>query len=164
MPRLLRRLKLGIGPEPLRALACEVINLGLIGLQIGDIVFERPVAANGGGEPRELEERVAPFTILVKALLDDRAERIPDFLESIRVLAGEAFELSNNTARQRLAHLHDLRIVLQHFARNVERQVLAVDHAAHEAQVRGKQFRAIGDIDTPHIKLTCDCRIGSNKS
>ena len=76
---LARCFELGIGLEPLRALAGKVINLGLIGLQIGDIIFERPVATGGGGEPRELEERVAPVVILVKALLDDRAERLPDF-------------------------------------------------------------------------------------
>ena len=54
---------------------------------------------------------------------------------------------------QRLAHGGDLRIVLQHLARDVERQVLAVDDAADEAQVGRRQLGVVGDVDAPHVEL-----------
>ena len=62
-------------------------------------------------------------------------------------------QFRDHAAGERLAHLHDLRIVLQHLARDIERQILAVDDAAHEAQIGGQQLRIIGDEDAPYVKL-----------
>src|SRR5258707_7294620 len=46
----------------------------------------------------------------------------------------DALPISQHAADQAVADLHHLRTVLQHLARDVERQVLAVDDAAHEAR------------------------------
>ena len=44
--------------------------------------------------------------------------------------------------------------MLQRLARDVELQVLGVDHAAHEAQVAGHQpFHVLGDEHPPHVEL-----------
>ena len=65
----------------------------------------------------------------------------------------QAFQLAQDATGQRLADLRHLRIVLQHLARDVERQVLAVDHAAHETQIGRRQVGVVGDVDAAHIEL-----------
>ena len=47
----------------------------------------------------------------------------------------------------------ELRIVLQHLARDVERQILAVDHAADEAQIGRQQVGVVGDEDAADVEL-----------
>ena len=90
------------------------------------------------GEARQRQQFLAPLEILVEAFLDDRAEGVPDLREILRILVAEAFEFADDPRGHGLPDLRQLRIVLQHLAGNVERQVLAVDHAADEAQI-GRQ-------------------------
>ena len=68
-------------------------------------------------------------------------------------LAARFSSSADDAAGQRLADLRHLRIVLQHLARDVERHVLAVDDAAHEAQIGRQQLGVVGDVDAPHIEL-----------
>ena len=64
-----RRLELRIGLQPLGAVADEVIDLGLVGLEVGDVLLERARRIAGGrGEAREREQLAAPLVILVDAL------------------------------------------------------------------------------------------------
>jgi hypothetical protein len=100
-----------------------------------------------------LGRRSAALEILVDAFLDEAAEGVPNLLEGRLVLLGEGFELGEDPARERLADLRHLRIVLQHLARDVERQVLAVHHAAHEAQIGRQELGVVGDVDAAHIEL-----------
>ena len=95
----------------------------------------------------------ASLVILVQALFQHGAEGLPDFCIGLGVLAGGAFQLAEHAADETAANLYHLRIVLQHFARDVERQVLAVDDAAHEAQVRRQQVGIVGDVDTADIEF-----------
>ncbi len=117
-------------------------------------MLERAQAIAGSRcEAGEREQRIAPLVVFVDALLEDTAERLPDLGECLRVLVGEILQLADDTAGERLPDLRHLRVVLQHLARNIERQVLAVHNAAHEAQIGGQQLRLVGDEDAPHIKL-----------
>ena len=67
--------------DPLRAFADQIIDVGLIGPQIRDILLERTRVAGGGREAGEREQLVAALEILVKAFLDEAAERVPNLLE-----------------------------------------------------------------------------------
>ena len=51
-------------------------------------------------------------------------------------------QVIDDLAGQPLAHLRQVTILLHHLARDVERQVVGVDHTAHEAQVRRQQLLA----------------------
>src|SRR5258708_2981483 len=148
-----RRFQPGIRLQPLDAVAGQKIHLGLIGLQVRDILLQRPLLARRGGEPRQRQQFLAPLKILVDAFLDDRAETIPDLLKIFRLLFGELLQFADHPAGYRFADLHQLRIVLQHLARDVERQVFAVDHAADEAQIGRQQIGIVGDEHAPHIEL-----------
>ena len=53
-----------------------------------------------------------------------------------------------------LADRLDLLVLLEHLARDVEREILRVDDAAHEAQPLGQQLAAlVHDEDAAHVEL-----------
>ena len=74
--------------------------------------------------------------------------------------AGERAKFAQNAARDGLADLCDLRIVLQHLSRDVEGQILAVDYAAHKAEIGREQVGVIGDVDAAHVKLDMALALG----
>ena len=147
------RLEPRIGLQPLDAVADEIVDLGLVRLEIGDDLLQRTLLARRRGEARQGQQLFAPLEILVDAFLEDRTEPVPDLGKIVRILVGEAFELRHDPGRHRLADLRQLRIVLQHLAGDVEREILAVDDAADEAQIARQQIGIIGDEDPANVKL-----------
>ena len=105
------------------------------------------------GEAGDLEQAVAPLRILVQALLDDRAEILPDLGEFLRLGLGELAELLHDAVGDALADRREDRALLDHLARDVERQVGAVDDEAHEAQPARQDVGVLGDEDAPDIEL-----------
>ena len=83
MPRARGRFQLGIRFQPLDAVAGEVIDLGLVGLEVLDILLQRAFFARRRGEARQRQQFLAPLVILPDAFLDDRAERVPDFGDTL---------------------------------------------------------------------------------
>src|SRR5437016_3970244 len=73
--------ELGIGFEPLRAFADQIIDLGLIFFQIGDVLLERTRLAGRCVEARERQQLVTLLEILVDTFLEYRAEGFPDLAE-----------------------------------------------------------------------------------
>ncbi len=53
------------------------------------------------------------------------------------------FQLTDHTAGDGFADLRELRIVLQHFPGDIEREILAVDHAANETQIGRQQISIV---------------------
>ena len=150
----LRGLELGIGLQTVEAVAHQIVDLRLVGLQVGHILLDRARRVAGRrGETRETEQLGAPLLVLVESFLEDRAEGLPDLAERLGILRRGAFQLRQDTADETRADLADLRIVLQHLARQVEWQVLAVDHAAHEAQIGREQLGIVGDVDAAYVEL-----------
>ena len=101
-------------------------------------MLQRAFFARSRGETRQRQQLFTALVIFPDAFLDDGAERIPDFRKRFRLLLAEAFQLADDAAGDGFADLRELRIVLQHLARNIQRQIFAVDHAADEAQI-GRQ-------------------------
>src|SRR5439155_3774860 len=73
-----RRFQLRIRLQPLDAVADQIVHLGLVGLEIFDILLQRALVARRGGEARQRQQLFAALVILVDAFLDDRAESVPD--------------------------------------------------------------------------------------
>ena len=99
----------------------------------------------GGGEAQELQERLLVGEVLCHALLQHLAELVPE----LAVLLG--FELAQgveDAARQSVANGAGAFVLLQDFARDVERQVAAIHHAAHEPQVQGQEL--VGLVHDEH--------------
>ena len=88
MPRAVACFQLGIGLQPLDAVAGQKVHLGLVGLQVRDILLQRALLARGRGEARQRQQFLAPLKVLVEAFLDDRAERVPDPREILGLLLG----------------------------------------------------------------------------
>ena len=91
--------------------------------------------------------------VFVQSFLEDGAESLPDLAVGLRIPGGGAFQFGQDASDQAGPDLTDLRIVLQHLARQVERQVLAVDDAAHEAQIRRQKLGIVGDVDAADVEL-----------
>jgi hypothetical protein len=82
-----------------------------------------------------MRSRLAPEKYLGQAFLQHRAELAPQAEVLLGLLACELLQQVERAARERRLQLLELARVLQQLAADVERQVVAVDHAAHEAQV-----------------------------
>ena len=82
-----------------------------------------------------------------------RAEMLPDLGELLGLGFGELAELLHDAVGHALADRGEDVAFLDQFARDVERQVGAVDHEAHEAQPAGKEVGVLGDEDAPDIEL-----------
>src|SRR6202022_451451 len=123
----------------------QIIDLGLVRLQVFGVLLQRPLLAHGRGEARQRQQFLPPFEVLPDPFLDDRTERVPELGESLRLLIAEVFQFTDHAAGHGLADLRELRIVLQHLPGNIERQILAVDDAADEAEITRQQIGIIGN-------------------
>ena len=76
------------------------------------------------------------------ALLDEDAELVPEGAIRLGILfvLGQALDLLGDAAGQRLAKLAHHRVALHHLTRDIERQILGIDHAFHKAQIVGQQI------------------------
>ncbi|MBK7830549.1 MAG: hypothetical protein IPJ59_36020 [Nannocystis sp.] len=82
---------------------------------------------------------------MVQALLEDGAEVVPDLGIVVGALAGDVGELLEHLAGELAADRVEGVVLLQHLARDVEREVLGVDDAADEAEVGWEQLVAVVD-------------------
>ncbi len=116
-------------------------------------MLQRPLLARGRCEARQRQQLLAPFVILPDPFLDDRTERVPYLGEGFRLLFAQAFQFTDHAAGHGLADLRELRIVLQHLPGNIERQILAVDHAADEPEITRQQIGIIGNEYAADVEL-----------
>src|SRR5271169_1275536 len=94
------------------------------------------------------------LTVFVEALLQDRAEIIPEFNVFLRRLVRLLAQLCQYSLGELLSDTRYHRVRLQHLTADVERQVLAVDDAAQEAHIWGQDIGAlVGDEYPTHIEL-----------
>ena len=79
------------------------------------------------------------------------AEILPEFRVVLGFL-GAGLQLGQHAADQRLADAAEHRRGLQHLARDVQRQVLGIHHAADEAQPVRQQLGLVGDEHAPDMQ------------
>ena len=150
------------GEDRVGILAERVVDRRLVRPQRGDVVGEAPpfLRRLAGLEAGDLVELVAPLGVLVEALLDDRAEGLPGLLEAFLVVRGELFQVAQDAVGDRLADRFEHRVLLQHLARDVERQVFRIDDAAHEAKPGRQDLGLVGDEDAADIELDAALALG----
>ncbi len=78
---------------------------------------------------------------------------LPDLGEFLRLGFGELAELLHHAIGHALADRREDVALLDQFARDVERQIGAVDHEADETQPPRKDVGVLGDEHAAHIKL-----------
>ena len=157
---------IALGPESLemrrilqhrQVLAGDVVDVLLrLGHAI-DILLQRDQLAGRGLvrlEQQQLLDLLAVLQVEMDPFLQHRAEFLP---ERQVFLARSLFHLLQGVESlfdQVLADLEDLPVLLQHFARDIERQVGGIDDPAQETEVLGHQrFAVVGDEDPADIEL-----------
>ncbi len=92
--------------------------------------------------------------ILAHAFLDGAAEFIPESGVFLWLVLGQIVQHTQHLLHRTAANRFDVLAFLQDFARHVERQVVGVDHPAHEAHVVGHELLGVvHDEDAAHIEL-----------
>ena len=92
--------------------------------------------------------------LLRDPLLEDAAELGPELQVRLAPVGQHRCQVIEHLARQPGPHLSDVAILLDHLARQIERQVRRVHHALDEAEERRQQRpAAIHDQHAPHVEL-----------
>ena len=91
------------------------------------------------------------FGVAPDAFLQDRAEIVPEFCVA-RGILGTGFQLGQHAVGYGAADAGQHRRGLQHFAAYVQRQVLGIHHAHHEAQELGQDLGVAGDEHAAHVQ------------
>ena len=94
------------------------------------------------------------FPVHVEAFLQHHAEFAPPGVILRGILVGHILQGVENLLDDVLTDVGDNLVVLQDFTGHVQRQVFAIDHAAHKAQPRRQQVLAVvHDKDFLHVEL-----------
>ena len=105
----------------------------------------------GGREPQQAKESVLVGEVLADALFQHLAELVPERAVGVRI---ELREHVQGALRQSVLDGANPVVLLEHLAGDVERQVAAIDDAAHEAQIQGqKLLGVVHDEDALHVEL-----------
>ena len=136
----------------------EVVDAVLPGLHAGDVLGERRLRfvrlLVRARETQQRQDLVAVRGVLARTFLQHRSEFLPERGVLLGLILGEPREEIQRALRERSAHRLDLGVLLQQLARDIERQVVGVEHAAHEAQVeRQELLGVVHDEHASHIEL-----------
>ena len=91
------------------------------------------------------------FGVAPDPFLDDGAEILPEFAVAVGVL-GTGFQLGQHAVGQRPADAGQHRRRLQHFAADVQRQILGIHHALDETKPFRQQLGICRDEHPPHMQ------------
>jgi hypothetical protein len=132
----------------------------LPGLHPRDVVGERRSSARrihscGAGEPQQRQQSARGWPASSPR---PSFSTSPKSFQNVAYFSGSSLasfaSKSSARARERAAHRLDVGILLQQLARHVERQVVRVDHAAYEAQVKRQELLGVvHDEHAPHVEL-----------
>ena len=107
----------------------------------------------GGTEAQQRGDLLAVLRVLAHALFQHLPEGAPEADVVGLTVLGQVFQERQHAPDIALANQADVTAFLQDLARDVERQVAGIDHAAHEAQVdRDQLLGIVHDEDTPHVQ------------
>ncbi len=119
-----------------------------------------PLNCFRGVEAAEFEDQLGVGLVFVETFLDDGAEVFPEIL--ILVVGLRFFgEVTQHALGEAGFDFAEDRVVLQHFAADVQRQIFAIHDAAHEPQVRGQEALGhFGDEDAFDVELHMAAALG----
>ncbi len=123
-----------------------------------DVIIERdglrtPLAF-GRGKTQQLGDALAVVRILADAFLQRVAERLVERGELLRLILGQLLDQVEHALDAGRLDAFQLPVLLQDLATDVERQIIRVDHAAHETQVvRQQLFSSVHDEDALDVEL-----------
>ncbi len=98
----------------------------------------------GGIEQQQVGQRVLVHAVAgIDAVLQRAAEIVEELLIGLAIVVAHTGQVGNNLLLDAAGDGLQLAVVLQRLARDVQGEVLAVHHAAHEVQVVGQQLLAL---------------------
>ena len=131
----------------LKSLGRDVVDLVLPRLHARDVLSQRHflLRAIGMGcrKTQQLGDTRLIGVIFANALFQQLTELVPEFFIILCVVLGHLFEQAEYALGAARADLLDILAFLQDLARDVERQIGHIDHAAHEAQIHRQQLLGI---------------------
>ncbi len=141
-----------------KAVGRDVVNLVLAFLHALDIGLERNhllfVIKLRGGKAQQPGDFVLVGKILTRTFLQHAAELVPEFRILLRLVFRQIFQQPQQLLHRTGLDGIDILAVLQNLARDIQRQVGAVDDATHEAQILRHQLLGIlHDEHTLHIQF-----------
>lgn len=108
----------------------------------------------GGGGRHQLQQGLGVVGVLEQALLQCPAELGPNLRVALGVLGLHVLECAEDLLDQASAYALDLAVVLEELAGDVQRQVVGVHDALHEAQVVGhERFAVVHDEHPLDVQL-----------
>ena len=111
------------------------------------------LARFGGVEAQEFSELAAVLSILVNTELDVLAEGLVELVEVVFVLSNLADEVEGLLDKILADNLENL-VLLEGFARDVQREILRVDDTLDEVEVlRNEVLAVVHDEDTADVEL-----------
>ena len=151
-----------------KRLGGHVINLLLPIFHAANVVGKRDVFFRRIGMRRSKAQQFGDAFLVSKILADaffeDTAELLPEagifFLFGRLFTVGQSFKQAQHFLDAAAANRFDVLRFLQNFARDVERQIVRIDDAAHEAQIQRHQFFGIiHDEHAAHVQLDAVARV-----
>ena len=129
-----------------QAVGSGVVDRVLAFRHASQILVERDglafALARAGREAEQLGDALAVAVVLGCALLEHVAELVPEALVLFRLVRRDLLEQVQHALDRARAHLRHEAVVLQELAAHVQRQIVGIDHAPHEAQVRRQELLA----------------------
>jgi hypothetical protein len=108
----------------------------------------------GGGEAQQAGDLLAVGEVLGGPSFSTWPKLLPEAGVILRLVLGQLLQHVQRALGQRGLHRIDDRAGLQDLARDVERQVVGIDHALDEAQVQRQELLGlVHDEDALHVQL-----------
>ncbi len=99
--------------------------------------------------------------VVIKTLLQNGPVLFPEILIGGGIIVSQLLQFLQHALGNAAFHARQNRVVLQHFAADVERQIFAIDHALQEAQIgRQQTFGVIGNEYATHIQFHAMLTLG----
>src|SRR6185312_5278403 len=154
----LERFQLRAAGGGLVAVGGDVPDRVLADGHAADVVVQRDAlrgaVALGAGEAQQPGDALAVVGVFADAFLERVAEGLVEGGEFLRLVLGQLLDQVEYALDAGSLDALELAIVLQDLAADVERQVVGVDHAAHEAQVvRQQLLGGVHDEDALDVEL-----------
>ena len=134
------------------------VNLLLAFLHAADIILKRYILPSASamrrGKAQQFCDTLAVTVVFGRPFLHHPTILRPEFLVFLRFVLCHAFQQAQHLFHGRGADTVDELVLLQDFARHVQRQIVGVDQSADKTQILGHQvFRVVHDEHTAHVQF-----------